>query len=399
MKAPVSRSNAVATILRSAMTLALLFLLAGLWLLQSSSPAKGWPMLGWPNPQRYVAEIQTSNTGGPDVVKNLMQITPLDADTLAMFAFSAAQRQDEQLAASTLTIAGRMGWHQPSVQTFWLQAAIAAQDWTVAAQRMDALLRTGAPTELWQDALSTLLAQPQGLKAMAVQAANNPDWTSKALVTVDTDPVDPQMLANRLALVELAWKQGLRIDCTALAQLTNATVNAGLANRGNALWSWHCDPGSLGRNGTLDLSTSDSVDPTRSLFGWTAISSGRFSVNLTSNSERGATIHIDSSSMTSENVARRLLTLRPGKYRLSWTAAPADGQTTTGVSFLVRCKLSDQPQYTQIPTETNAAGNAITFTIAQQDCPVQDINIVIASSNKSFSSMAATVTDIRLQPA
>lgn len=382
---------------RTAVTLALIVIVAALWLLQSTSPAKSWPMLGWPNPQRYMADIQASGTAGPQVAVNLTRVTPLSADTMAILALSAAQGKDEQRAASALTIAGRMGWHQPVVQSFWLQAALAAQDWKIAAERLDALLRTGAPVALWHDAMATLLARPEGLKAMAVQAASNPDWTSQTLVSVDADQASQQMLVDRLALVELAWRQGLRIDCTSLARLTNATVEFGPAARGNDLWTRHCDPRSIAQDGVFNLSTLDSVAQTRSLFAWTAISSGRFSTNLTPDAQHGAVIDINSSSMTSETVAHRLLTLAPGRYRLSWKADHADSAAPHGVSFSVRCKTPGSPQSKPVPAETNSAHDILTFTIAQQDCPIQDISIIIASSNRPFSSMAATVTDIRLQ--
>lgn len=384
---------------RIAVTLVLLLALVPLWLLQSTSPAKDWPMLGWPNPDRYLADMQMSGSAGPQATQNLVHVTPLKANTMAILALSATQKKDDKLAASALTVAGSMGWHHSGVQAFWLQAALAAQDWKIAAQRLDALLRIDAPEVLWSDHMATLLAVPDGLKAMAVQAAKNPEWTSKALVSIDPARADRQTVANRLTLVETAWPQGLRIDCPALALLTNATVDTGLAVRGNDLWSRHCDPGSIEHDGVLNLSTSDSAEQTRSLFGWTAVSSGRFSVNLTTDDQHGAAIHVNSSSMTSEAVARRVLTLRPGKYRLSWKVESTEDPASHGISFLVRCNVPGTSQYNQVPFEMNDAGNALTFTIAQQDCPMQDIRIVISSSNKPFSSMAAAITDIRLKSA
>lgn len=395
MGALLSQPKMIAVILRATITLALLLVLTALWFLQSTLPAKGWPLLGWPNPLRYKAEMQISGTVAPEVAENLMRVTPLSADTLAILALSAAQENNDQLAASAMTVAGRMGWRQQGVQAFWLQTALAAQDWKVAAERMDALLRAEAPDELWQDSLKTLLANPEGLKAMAARAAYNPEWTSLALVSVDTDRIDRNALADRLALVDLAWRQGLRIDCPALARLTDATLEADLAARGNDLWTRRCDPGSIEKNGVLNLSTSDSMDQIRSRFNWTGFSSGRFSVNLTPNKQGGAEIHINSSSMTSENVARRYLTLRSGKYRLSWKVVP--DTAIHGISFTILCRVPDRPQHEQVPAVMDADGGSMTFTIPQNDCPAQYINLVIASSNKSFSSMTATVTDIRLR--
>lgn len=144
--------------------------------------------------QRLAAEaIVAKDLGDAQAFsQRLIRHRPLPAEHMLLLARTATMRGDEARAFNALDAASLRGWRDPLTQLMAGEAALAGANHEAAAQRLAAMLATGALPEMARSLAGRLIATPEGRGAMARQLAGEGRWQENALtpLAAEADPMD-----------------------------------------------------------------------------------------------------------------------------------------------------------------------------------------------------------------
>ena len=284
-------------------------------------------------------------------------------------------------AYNAFVVAGQLGWRDIPTQLYWLTQAVAAGDVGIVAERLDALLRLNINNDAVARSLDLLERTEPGRNALAKLLLENPPWQSRFLM--ETGSLDAEDFDGRMAAIDLAAAKGAPIDCNAVGVAANRLISRGQIDAAKELWRRACD-----RSGDLYLSDGTfeaaagkvSTNP----FNWRLQARAGLDVDVVSAPPplKGHALRIASSMTVRALAARQLEALRPGRYRLSWQTARADGKPDDSITVLVDCNGTTTVDVEQTPAPAGAPNQtAKIFSIPAQGCPIQAIDIQKAASN------------------
>ncbi|WP_271079235.1 hypothetical protein [Aurantiacibacter sp. MUD61] len=140
---------------------------------------------------------------------------PLPAEHLALLSLAATQNGDQALALAAMEASATRGWRVPVAQLASARAALSAERYDLAAQRIAALLSTGSLPDETHALLAELITSAEGRAAMAERYAAEGHWQANSL-TVALPSADPRDVAWLLAE---ALDAGATLPCDRLAIL------------------------------------------------------------------------------------------------------------------------------------------------------------------------------------
>ncbi|MBB3911072.1 hypothetical protein [Sphingomonas desiccabilis] len=181
--------------------------------------------------------------------------SPMDAGASALLGAVALKAGDPVAAHDAFAVSARLGWRNPAAQLYWLGAGLEAQDHRLAAERLDALLRTGQRSAATDAALLQLEASPAGRSAVAAQLLAAPDWRSAFVASIGTLSGTP--LARRIAVLQRARSGGMPLDCEAIAAVARSQFARGTPASASAPWRATCAPAgeTQGRDRPVETTT------------------------------------------------------------------------------------------------------------------------------------------------
>ncbi|MFC3098037.1 hypothetical protein [Alteraurantiacibacter palmitatis] len=114
--------------------------------------------------------------------RQLVRARPLPAEHLTLLSQAELRAGMSDAGLAALEEAGRRGWREPYSQAAMARAALLAGNPDAAAQRLAALLATGAAgADVTEPILAELAATPQGRAALARQLAQPGYWQAGVL--------------------------------------------------------------------------------------------------------------------------------------------------------------------------------------------------------------------------
>lgn len=315
---------------------------------------------------------------------------PLDPASTALLGMARFRLGDIGGADRAFRIAGQLGWRDRFTQLYWMGRALEIGDWRVAAMRLDALLRQNPALLGERQLMDPLERSPAGRAALAERMLANPGWLQPYTAAVSETPRDV-LLQRTQVLGSLAALKGV-LGCEPVAPLIERLVANSAEQDAAVLWRQHC-PGagqSLVYDGRF---VTAALDQDRSQFAWTFIGQSDASLMFEAPASDGSRLlAIDSSASYPRQIARQLVLVPPGAYRLSWSARTADGQPSNVVLAALTCaQVPDE----WLPAELDPAGRRwVARVTIGTDCTAQWLSLGLAASGG-----AATLGDIRLDPA
>jgi hypothetical protein len=326
-----------------------------------------------------------------------VRTAPVDpAATSALGSASLALGQADR-AYAAFAVAGRLGWRDIPTQLYWLTQGVATGDIDVVQPRLDALLRLDIDSDAVDSSLDLLERTRSGQVALATLLMENPPWESRFLV--DTSQLDGDDFAGRVAAIDLAASKGAAIDCGAVGGAASRLIVLGRIGAAKDLWRRACD-----RAGDLYVSDGTfETDPAKlstSPFNWRLLAQAGLDVDIAPAPHplQGQALRISSSRTVRTVAARQLTALQPGRYHLAWTSALDNGKPDDSISVLIRCNGSDA---LDVARGIASAGQPIrtseTFTVPEQGCPIQAIDIQKAAS-MSGDAQTGWIDDIEIVP-
>jgi hypothetical protein len=281
-------------------------------------------------------------------------------------------------------VSAQMGWRDISTQIFWLDQALRVGDATVAAQRMDAVLRQTLPSDQTDQLISTMLGTVEGRGAIAARLREKPNWAADFVA--DADSLSAQDLDGRIAVV--LQTGGAVWGCDGIADFVDKVVAAGRVADAKTIWGQICGGGNRllfdGAFRRLDMTKS------RRAFDWRVASRGDSELQIDVSDSAGPSLRIVSHAAAATVMIRQWVVLPPGAYRLSWTMP----NTNVRDSGALRAGL-DCPGETTLPVAGRRAGGQsdkrlVADFFVDGRCPLQEIKFWLSPGSQ------ISIADVRL---
>lgn len=315
--------------------------------------------------------------------------SPVDPTSTAIFGMARFAMGDRGGAERAFRIAGQLGWRDPFTQAYWLQRALETGNDRVAAMRLDALLRQNPELVAQQRLIDPLEGNPAGRTAMAERLLAAPNWLVPYATSLDQVP--RTVLLNRATVLdELATRKAM-IGCELAAPLVQRLITEKAELEAASLWRQHC-PGAATSAIYDGNFAAAALNQDRSQFAWSFIGDSETGLLLEPAGYGTAKLlAIETTAPRPRAIARQMLIVRPGAYRLSWRAR--DDQAADGL--IVAALACEQMPSDWNPARFDPASKRWTVTLdVPGDCIAHWLNLGV--SGKSGN---ARIGDILLTPA
>jgi len=265
--------------------------------------------------------------------KHAVVADPIDQRSVALLGaahLALGQRIEADRAFRT---AARFGWRDPLTQLYLMDQAQKSGEVRLAALRLDAVLRHNPRFPLRDLLLAQFEVTPEGRAALAARLALRPAWTVH--FTDDGGTLPLTALRNRAEVLKAY--PGSSLGCETILPLVNRLDGATDVLIAKQIWLRHCPTASPG---LADPHFTALSRERRTPFEWNLAASGDITAVPVTASGTGLVARV--SGAASRMIAWQMLTLRPGRYRLSWTAVDRTGLPASGLSFSLSCKLGER---------------------------------------------------------
>ena len=310
-------------------------------------------------------------------------VEPSSTDLLGQALYT---KHDDAAAEAALRVSASAGWRMPFTQGYWMQRALQMGDYSVAAMRLDALLRQRPELMANQALMAPIEGVPEGRTALATRLYADPNWLKMYTGEVSNLPVDVMKLRAGV-LTELA-RQGDVIGCDAIAPTISRLIDTGAVSDASVLWHAHCpDVGkALVYDGNL---AKASIGQDASAFAWMFLGTDGLEMELSplpDNAGRG--LFVKSSSAQPLVFMRQLVMLTPGNYRLSWHAEMANADTV--VSPEIRASLDCAVGASDGQPGKAGTGGVVALQLAVDGtCPARWLQFSIVPGGATYLSHIA----------
>lgn len=324
-----------------------------------------------------------------------VRTAPIDpVSTSALGSSLLALARSEQ-AYAAFVVAGGLGWRDIPTQLYWLSQATLDGDVEVVAQRLDALLRLNIDNTSVDSSLQLLERTPTGQAALAALLSKNPPWEARFLT--ETSQLQGDDLDGRVSVIGLAAQNGAELDCDAIGAAVARLISGGRLIAAQELWRRTCD-----LHGNADVTDGafevDDARRSASPLDWKFLAQAGLDVEI-----EGAprplhdhALRIQSNLTVRTVAAKQLAALAPGRYRLSWLTALADGKPDNTIDVALRCN-GREPIETADAGQARGRGVTKTFSVPLKGCPFQTIEIQKAA-NGSGRALAGWIDDVQIAP-
>jgi hypothetical protein len=294
---------------------------------------------------------------------------PTDPQSTAMLGAGRLASGDRDGAEVAFRVAGKLGWRVPITQSYWMDRALGAGDYRIAAMRLDALLRQQPALHRQRLLLDPLERNPAGRSAMVERMLAQPVWLASYAGDVHDLPADV-MLQREPVLTEAASK-GLVLGCPAIAPTVNRLALLGQVGEGSALWRAHCPAAGKALLGDGLFQMAGPGDKA-SAFGWELLGSDGLTLGLVpSPAGPGQRLTVQGAVPRNRPVLSQLLALAPGRYVVSWRSGDSQNRPSKALQAALAC-LGSEPQWL-VPVLDQASGRWRASVTLDGACAAQSL--------------------------
>lgn len=340
------------------------------------SMARAAPFSGGPGAHRaQAAEAleEENHAAAIAAARQAVLFDPVDPRSAALLGAALLSSGEQASADRAFRVAARFGWRDPLTQLYFMDQALLMGDWHLAATRLDAVLRQDPAFPLRDMLLARFEASAEGRAALGKRLALRPSW----LATFAASDLPSPVLLNRSKV--LAAMPGPGLGCDTITPLVGSLVAAADVHAAKELWAVHCPRSSAGiaDPGFAQIATILRTAP----FDWNPIGAGDVALQTNRPPGSGMTARVSASS--SRAVLWQMLTLAPGRYRLSWTAKSPSGAAANAVFFTLACKLGEG---TPLRAEQQPEGDRFEASLhVDGACPGQYLTLWLAPTDQDIS--------------
>lgn len=342
-------------------------------------------------PGRQIAQakriLNEGSGDGEPLAAEALASDPMNKTALDLIGSSALVNKDFARADSVFRVAAQLGWRDVTTQRYWLFASLALNDEVLAAQRLDALLRIKTPEAPEEMGMEQLESTAAGRAAWLNQMMQQPPWLAGYLV--QSAAIKDNVLANRLAMIDLAHSHNVEFPNDAVALLSRALLKRGQPQAARQLWI------SLdSKNGAVSNGQAPSIlqggfegevtSEARSPFLWRLLPGGDLNIQVQPAPAPlvGHALRILYSGSVSKSVAEQILILPAGAYVLRWRVAASDPGDADAVAPGLTCGRHGEAISATPLAEKTPNIAAFSLEIPRANCSFQVLSILVRPSEQ-----------------
>jgi len=264
---------------------------------------------------------------------------PTDPQSPALLGAGRLASGDRGGADRAFRVAGKLGWRVPVTQTYWMNQALGAGDYRIAAMRLDALLRQQPALHRQRSLIDPMERNPAGRTALVERMALNPIWLTSYVGDVHDLPVD--VMLQRAPVLEEAAAKGLVLGCPLIAATANRLALLGQAREGSSLWRAHCPAAGQGLVSDGDFAMAG-LGEKPVAFAWDLLGSEDLTLGfIRSGDGPGQRLTVQGRPRQVRPVLHQLLALTPGRYVLSWRSGDSQNRPSKALRAALGCQGAD----------------------------------------------------------
>lgn len=317
---------------------------------------------------------------GPALVyaRAAVRSDPIDPDATPLLGTALRMSEELDEADRVFRIAARYGWRNLETQSYWYDVAFAVGDYEVAADRVDAILRTRPRLVSELSILEPMENEPAATTILARRLESKPAWLEPYLrPPIDADP---ELFERRYRVVSQIKVSRLKIDCDVIAPFSRTLLASGRRSDAMQLWNRHCPQKRAGA--ILGDSTFaeaqlglEQLNP----FSWRALPSGDVSFR-SQGAGNEASLVVTNTAPVSRLILIQPAAFPPGLYRIRLDVQEADGLRPARLQLTWNC--DGRPPF---PHDTRGDplvdGQVLSFT----SCKQQQLGLWLEGGGKSVA--------------
>jgi tetratricopeptide (TPR) repeat protein len=296
---------------------------------------------------RAAAVVALSRNRGQDAEKLARAAVardPVDPDSAALLGSAYALRGNDSGAEPAYRVAARLGWRNVAVQLYWFEAALQRQDYRLAADRADAVLRVYPAFPQAISLLAPLEQDPRGKNVLIQHLARQPPWLSMFVNVPKGMP--SEALTRRADLLTALGSSGHPVGCRPIYNFVTMVLRAGDRTRAVAAWNANC-PEAQVHGPIADAGFGGVGQPEGSPLGWQVFRSGDISVDTVNDAVGGRQVVLGSRVSDTRLALRQTIDLAPGTYRVQATVLDRASRPSDRVMASVGCNYPPFPVATE----------------------------------------------------
>lgn len=251
--------------------------------------------------------ISQQGTGATRYAAQSIDADPLDGRGPAFLGTAKLAAGDGAAAGKAFEAADRLGLREPVVQAYFFDEALASDDDTEAARRLDILLRAHPAMASIDYFFGSLERTAEGRRELASRLAGDPVWSAAYLEAFRSD--DAVLRARARFLAEAADEVAL--GCEQIGRMVEELVDRNYLAEARGLASAHC--GASGRGEWLADPRFEELG-SESAFGWRRHGSGDVRIAVVGESDK--LVELESRAGVTRLVLSQPVVLEPGEYRI-----------------------------------------------------------------------------------
>jgi hypothetical protein len=283
-----------------------------------------------PGPLRASAAVSAAQTAlsRKDAVKAEAEASaaiahaPLDRFAIGALAVARLSQGKEEDADTAFRVSAQLGWRDVPTQLYWYQVGVSSGDWTLASQRMDAILRAHPTFPQAAALLQPMEDDPEGRKALLDRMEQRPGWLET--YAIPPKEANAAELARKTTVLAMLGGRGVALRCKSVNDLAFALVDNGMRNQALGLWSSHCSKAgvsSLVFDPQFQALSSERQSP----FDWRTRGSGDVEVRTAQQPDGTMAGEVANNGAFTVPVLSQTVQLQPGAYRVRLEVAPPAG--------------------------------------------------------------------------
>ncbi|MCA1196357.1 O-antigen ligase family protein [Sphingomonas sp. R647] len=271
-----------------------------------------WSASAW-EARALSSQLEGDMIQSREAAARALAITPLNAGAVRAHGMADLELGAPERGAGLLLSGAALGWRDGLHQLWLAEAAIAAGNAGVAAERIDALLRRNLFSAQLIDQLRALLDMPGGIEAVAARLGERPGWRQGYLNALAQDT--PQKGGAILQLLAALRQKGVpaQPDETGLMRWRAAEAQDYALVR--ALWHASAGTELIGHGSFDGLATP--LPQTAPPYAWAGPKIAGIRLALEEDSaDKGDALRVSSTGMGGGDALMQSIALAPGTYML-----------------------------------------------------------------------------------
>lgn len=333
-----------------------------------SSPSYlGWPYdTGAARAKATLAFVRSGPASAIGFAGRSILSDPISAQAVSILGRSRLYAQQLSEARKAFQVSGQLGWRDTMTQIYWLDQALQAGDYRIAAERLDALLRQAPDDENRDRFIAAVAATPEGRAAVAERLKLAPAWARTMVIQVSELP--PEQLLQR---VDLMRRTGRGVwDCPVSEGIAQKLITLGMLHEAQSVWQLSCETsGALVYDGGFEQ--LDTLNPTTA-FDWQVSTQGDADIAITADKANNHRLSVETTASVTRPIVRQLVVLKPGLYRLAWRMPQIDRSQARAIKVSLTCK----PDLSRATAGTAVAGKRDTWSVdftVDNECPARHL--------------------------